>query len=65
MLKVAVIWDIASCNLVLTGDSEVLTASIVGAISGTSVKFYQTARRNNSEDSHDQVRRCENMNSQR
>jgi hypothetical protein len=41
-----------------TNVSEVLAASIIGAmmeaanISETSVNFYQTARRNNLEDSH-------------
>jgi hypothetical protein len=33
--------------------------------SETSVKFYQTTRRNNSEDRHLQTRRCENLKSHR
>jgi hypothetical protein len=56
-----------------TGVSEVLLASIIRAMialmmaavtSETPVNFYQTARRNNPEDSHLHTRRRENLKSQ-
>jgi hypothetical protein len=48
---------------------EVLAASIIalmmeaGSIAKTSVKFYQTARRNSPEDSHLHIRSRENLKS--
>jgi hypothetical protein len=56
----------------ITNVSEVLTASIIRALvmeavitSETSVNFYQTARRNNPEDSHLHTRRRENLKPQK
>jgi hypothetical protein len=54
---------------ILTGDSEVLTASIIRAMmeaastSETCANFYQTTRRYNPEDSHLNTRRRENLKS--
>jgi hypothetical protein len=56
-----------------TDVSEILAASIIRSLSvlmmeaastsETSANFYQTTRRNNSEDSHIFTRRCENLKS--
>jgi hypothetical protein len=61
--KIAVFWVVAPCSLVgfiraisLTMEAE--------STSETSVNSYQTARRNNPEDSHLHTRRHENLKSQ-
>jgi hypothetical protein len=56
-MKMAVFWVVAPCSLVIDV-SEVLAASLIALMmeaastSETSVNFYQTSRRNISEDSH-------------
>jgi hypothetical protein len=57
-MKMAVFWVVAPCSLVVVDISEMFSASIIALMmeavstSETSVKFYQTTRRNNPEDSH-------------
>jgi hypothetical protein len=56
-MKLAVIWVVGSCSLVVYRVSEVLAASIITTLmmQGTSemlVNFYHTTQRYNPEDSH-------------
>jgi hypothetical protein len=57
MVKMADVWDVASCNLV---EIAMMMMDAV-SISETSVNFYQTTQRNIPEDSHLHTRRRESL----
>jgi hypothetical protein len=58
----ALFWVVAPCSLVEVYQRFILMMEAAGT-SETPVNFYQTTRRNNSEDSHLQTRRRENLKS--
>jgi hypothetical protein len=64
-LKMTVFWDFAPCSLVKFDRRFGAIALMIETVytSETSVKFYQTSRRNIPEDSHLHTRRRENLKS--